>query len=134
LDTVSDALEKYKDLKEVFRSYVTDVKDDNKNLIKSLEQIRDEIKSLVKEHADTKSEIRILSKELEWDRRERKGLINEIEQLKIIITKCPVCNGEMNIQKLWDFAKTASTKSTIAISLVIVLMVALISHFTLGKP
>ena len=127
METVYDALEKYKDLKETLNIFCIDVKD-------ALNEIRNEMKSLVKEHSDTKSEIKGLVKEVEWDRKEHEQLKKEYDVVHGTISKCPICNGTVDIEKLVDIANSANTKSTIAITLIVILIAALISHLTVGKP
>ncbi len=141
MDTVSTILDKYKDLKELFSVYINDTKEDRVHLNTVLSEIKDKINELVLEQVNIRAELKNVLREIEWDRKDFKSIRDEFLDIKQTIVICPICSGKVNVEQLLKDVKTAQTqastaktKTTIAIALLFILIVALITHLTTISP
>ncbi len=141
MDTVSSILDKYKDLKELFSVYINDTKEDRVHLNTVLSEIKDKINELVLEQVNIRAELKNVLREIEWDRKDFKSIRDEFLDVKQTTAICPICSGKVNVEQLLKDVKTAQTqasaakiKTTIAIALLFILIVALITHLTTISP
>jgi chromosome segregation ATPase len=120
-ETVADALERYRELKETFNQDLTEMKGNVSGIKSEVTILRDIL-------SEFKVDVKSIMKDFEWINKRSDEIKKASEKLAEEVSNCPFCNSSINIEALNVKANRALTIATISISLNLALLALLAAH------
>lgn len=109
-ETISDALERYRELKASFNQDMSEMKD-------NMTEIKTDIAMLREILGEFKADVRGVLKEFEWINRRSDDMKGITEKLNDQIQNCQFCKSSINVEDLNVKASRALTIATISVTL-----------------
>lgn len=125
METVAEVIERYKELKENYLEDISEIKVNMKDIMSEIAKLRDEV-------SEWKGDFKSMVKEFEFIRKNDEDLKDEVKTMSEEVRKCPFCKSDVDINSLNVKANRAYTISSIAITLDIALIIALIGIIIKG--
>lgn len=109
-ETISDALNRYRELKDSFNQDMSEMKDSMTDLKKDITMLREIL-------SEFKADVRGVLKEFEWINRRSDDIKLVTEKLDSQIQNCQFCSSSIDIEDLNIKANRALTIATISVTL-----------------